>query len=72
VEGVLQIEGEVVHVIVKRCFDISKMLYRMLLPGKEQINMPALARSDEMKNPKPPGKQEKVVEKLIPEARNFR
>jgi error-prone DNA polymerase len=70
VEGTLQIEEEVVHVIATRCFDISKMLYRMLLPGKQHISLPALARSDEMKNPKPPS-YEKPAEKMIPDARNF-
>jgi error-prone DNA polymerase len=71
VEGVLQIEGEVVHVIATRCFDISKMLYRMLLPGKQNIILPTLARSDEMTNPKPPNKHEKPAVKMIPDARNF-
>jgi error-prone DNA polymerase len=71
VEGMLQIEGEVVHIIVHRCFDISKMLYRMLMPYKENVSLPNFPNNDEMKNPKPPAYKEKPVEKIIPEGRNF-
>jgi error-prone DNA polymerase len=72
VEGKLQIEGEVVHVIVTRCFDVSKMLYKLAHPHKNNISLPALTRADEMKNPKPPVYKEKLAEQMIPEARNFR
>ncbi len=63
VEGTLQVEGQVVHVIVQRCFDISNMLRQLA----SAINLPAISRGDEMKNPKSPGRQEKI----IPDARNF-
>lgn len=72
VEGTLQIEGQVIHVIVNRCYDISKMLYRMLLPETNKIDLPALPKSDEVKNPKPPDKLNQSKEKIIPDARNFR
>jgi hypothetical protein len=42
----------------------------MLLPGKQNISLPAFPRSDEMKNPKLPS-YEKPAEKMIPDARNF-
>ncbi len=29
VEGKLQVEGEVIHVIVEKCFDLSRMLRRL-------------------------------------------
>ena len=29
VEGKLQVEGEVIHVIVEKCFDLSKMLRKL-------------------------------------------
>ena len=35
VEGKLQIEGEVIHVIVKRCYDFSKLL-RHLTPSQNE------------------------------------
>lgn len=51
VEGKLQIEGEVIHVIVKRCFDLSKLL-KGLTPS-ESHNLPilTLARADERSEP---------------------
>lgn len=71
VEGTLQIVGEVVHVIVTRCYNISKMLYKLALPFRDDINLPAFPRSDEMKTPTPPSYIGKPVEKIIPDARNF-
>ena len=35
VEGKLQVEGEVIHVIVQKCFDLSKMLRRL---GTGELN----------------------------------
>jgi error-prone DNA polymerase len=32
VEGKLQKEGEVIHVIVKRCYDLSGLLIPLVLP----------------------------------------
>ena len=37
VEGKLQREGEVIHVIVKRCFNLSKLL-RQLVDGKKKMS----------------------------------
>ena len=37
VEGKLQVEGEVIHVIVSRCYDISKFLRQLTDPGKENV-----------------------------------
>jgi error-prone DNA polymerase len=76
VEGQLQVEGEVIHVIVKRCHDFSKLL-RHLTPS-HNANPPVLtlARPDEKSIP--PGVNRKTQireiaqEKLFPEARNFR
>ena len=37
VEGKLQVEGEVIHVIVQRCFNISKLLRKLTQEqGKEK------------------------------------
>ena len=39
VEGKLQVEGEVIHVIVEKCFDLSKML-RGLSTGEAAYAFP--------------------------------
>src|SRR5690606_10575393 len=62
VEGRLQREGEVIHVIVKRCYNYSKLLQQMTHPQKEHS-----PRSDEN-----PLKNRGVQGKIFPEGRNFR
>ena len=76
VEGKLQIEGEVIHVIVRRCHDFSKLL-RQLTPSKnENLPLLTLARPDEKSIPAGQNKRtqvrENAQEKLFPEARNFK
>ena len=51
VEGKLQIEGEVVHVIVKRCFDLSKLLRGLSPSGNEGLPVLTLSRADETSEP---------------------
>lgn len=69
-EGKLQIEGDVIHVIVSRCHDISKLL-KQLTPALEHVpNVATCAFPD--KTPEPmQGKQQKQAV-VIPEARNFK
>ena len=76
VEGKLQVEGEVIHVIVQRCYDLSKML-RALVPTNKGIpDVLTLARTDETSIPAGVNKKsqlrESLQEKLFPEARNFK
>jgi error-prone DNA polymerase len=76
VEGQLQIQGTVIHVIVKQCFDFSKLL-RQLTPQNEQTpEVLTLARPDEKSLPAGENKRSQVrentQEKIFPEARNFR
>lgn len=47
VEGQLQREGEVVHVIVKRCFDLSKLLRGLSLAESDEKPIISLLPSDE-------------------------
>lgn len=61
VEGQLQKEGEVIHVIVRRCFDASRMLGK-LVAGKA-LDVP-MSRSDETTSP--------FQSNIFPEGRNFR
>jgi len=46
-EGKLQIEGEVIHVIVERCFDISKLLRTLHLSQNEDPSLLTLSRADQ-------------------------
>jgi len=76
VEGKLQREGEVVHIIVKRCFDLTKMLRNLTKTEKEELPLLTLSRADE-RTPFPAQNKKTLVredasEKAIPEARNFK
>jgi len=51
VEGKLQIEGEVIHVIVKSCFNLTKLLSKLTPSGNEDIPVMALSRADETTAP---------------------
>ncbi len=51
VEGTLQVEGEVVHVIVKRCHDFSKLLRKLTTTRDENPPVMTLARPDETSIP---------------------
>ncbi len=53
VEGKLQREGEVVHVIAKRCYDLSKLLRGLTLAKNENLPVLTLSRADEKTDPFP-------------------
>lgn len=77
VEGKLQIEGEVIHVIVKRCYNFSKFLRHLTPSQNENVPLLTLARPDEKSIPthaqnKRSQVREIVQENIFPEARNFR
>jgi error-prone DNA polymerase len=76
VEGKLQIEGEVIHVIVKRCYDFSKLLRSLTPANNENLPLLTLAYPDEKSIPPAQNKRTQVrevaQEKIFPEARNFR
>ena len=70
-------EGEVIHVIVKRCYNFSKLL-RNLTPSQNE-NLPLLTLSHSDEKSIPPHAQNKrsqvrqvAQEKVSPEARNFK
>jgi error-prone DNA polymerase len=76
VEGQLQIEGEVIHVIVKRCYNFSRLL-RGLVPGQnEDPSLGTFSRADERgpAHDSRVDKQEKqfVQGNIFGEGRNFR
>jgi error-prone DNA polymerase len=77
VEGKLQIEGEVIHIIVKRCYDFSKLLRHLTPACTENVSVLTLARPDETSIPahaqnKRSQVREVAGEKVFPGARNFR
>lgn len=63
VEGTLQIEGEVIHIIAHRCYDISKMLFGLIHSQRNVPVMPLLSQADEMSGFSGPS---------FPGARNFK
>ncbi len=75
-EGKLQIEGEVIHVIVKHCYDFSKLLRSLTPANNENLPVLTLAHPDEKSIPPAQNKRtqvrENAQEKIFPEARNFR
>ena len=75
VEGKLQIEGEVIHVIVKRCYDFSKLLRTLTPANNENLPLLTLARPDEKSLPAAQDTRTQVPrnqKKIFPEGRNFR
>ncbi|MDP9041261.1 MAG: OB-fold nucleic acid binding domain-containing protein, partial [Bacteroidota bacterium] len=51
VEGKLQVEGEVIHVIVKRCFNFTRLLRHLTEVKDENLPLLTLARGDEKSIP---------------------
>ncbi len=77
VEGKLQMQGEVIHVIVQQCFDFSKLLRKLTPANNETPQVLTLARPDETSIPthaqnKRSQVREDGSEKVFPEGRNFR
>jgi error-prone DNA polymerase len=76
VEGKLQRDGEVIHVIVRCCYDFSKLLRQLTPSHDENLPVLTLARPDEKSIPPTQNKRTQVrkhaQEKVFPEARNFR
>ena len=76
VEGKLQREGEVIHVIVKRCFNFSMMIRSLLQLRGKAAPLSTLSRADENSTPIVPGTkshENQVIQgRIFPEGRNFR
>lgn len=74
VEGELQREGEVIHVIVKRCHNASRLLEKLTATGDERLSPAPKSRSDETSSPFLDKKHTGggIQGKIFPEGRNFR
>jgi error-prone DNA polymerase len=72
-EGKLQVEGDVIHVIVRKCYDFSKLLRQLTPTDSEDLPLLTLSPRDEKSTP-PIDKRGTVPlqETLFPEARNFK
>ncbi len=80
IEGRLQREGEVVHIIAKRCHNITKLMSGLVSGGREDLPVLTLSRADENDGELPDYRKD--VRRLkaerggpsvrIPEARNFK
>ena len=46
VEGKLQLEGEVIHVIVKQCYNLSKLLTHLTTSQKDNPPVLTLSHAD--------------------------
>ncbi len=75
VEGKLQYEGEIIHVIVRRCYNFSRLLQQLVGSQKDDIILNPLSRSDETTSPFPKKKTQEneiVQGNIFPEGRNFK
>lgn len=75
VEGKLQREGDIIHVIVRRCFNFSGLLLKLTESRKESLSV-ILSRADETTSPFLPEirtKEHDVVQgNIFPDGRNFK
>ena len=78
VEGKLQKERDVIHVIVKRCYDLTKLLKKLTPSNNENLPLLTLARPDEKDGTpfpaenKPAQIRENAQTEMFPKGRNFR
>ena len=76
VEGKLQIEGEVIHVIVNTCYDLSKLLYDLTGSKNEDPPVLTLSRADQTPPTNYPNQKrplQKIIQKeIFPNGRNFK
>ena len=73
VEGVLQVEGEVIHVITKKCHNFSRLLGHLTATVNEEISVKT-SRADETSSPFLDKKHSNqgIQGNIFPEGRNFR
>ena len=75
-EGMLQRQGDVIHVMVQRCFDFSKLLHGLTLSNNKELSSLTLSETAEQSishgQYKRKGESEKLQGQLFPGARNFR
>jgi error-prone DNA polymerase len=72
VEGRLQREGEVIHVVVSHCHDMSGLLGQLMETGKSCVHPPETGQKDRVKSATPGGARRVTQGEIFPAGRNFR
>ena len=76
IEGKLQVEGEVIHVITSSCYNFSKLLRQLTKSLKDDSSFLTLSRSDKQPSEafEPENLKSQQTEQLqiFPKGRNFR
>ncbi|PRY53280.1 error-prone DNA polymerase [Arcticibacter pallidicorallinus] len=77
VEGKLQREGKVVHVTVRKCYDLTKLLSKLVQQRQDDLPVLTTSRADEKNAPYPTHNKRTQIREQIPEdafhgGRNFR
>lgn len=70
VSGTLQIEGEVIHVMVRQCYDLTSMLGS--LQARQPVLTPTLFKADEMAAFSKGKHADTIGKQILPDPRNFR
>ncbi|HEY1032089.1 MAG TPA: error-prone DNA polymerase [Flavipsychrobacter sp.] len=78
VEGKLQIEGQVIHVVVKKCYDFSKLLRNLTMIEETSEQVAASTRADEKDGELPASQSKKfksrriIQPEIFPAGRSFK
>jgi len=70
VDGKLQVEGEVIHVVVKKCYNLNKLLKKLTPDHNDEPAVIPLSRSDETVAPVPQ-QRDQPVQNVFYKGRNF-
>lgn len=65
-------EGLVIHVVIQKCYDISKLLGHLSDLSIDKDDMPQFSRSDVVTHPKPYSYPKQSFGKEFDKSRNFR
>ncbi|HEX3164637.1 MAG TPA: OB-fold nucleic acid binding domain-containing protein, partial [Chitinophagaceae bacterium] len=76
VEGKLQIEGEVIHVIVQHCYNLSKLLLHLTAPQNDNPTLHTLSPANLKSSPPNSSRNKKqpllIQEEIFSKGRNFK
>jgi len=74
VEGKLQIEGEVIHIIVQHCYNLSKLLTHLTASQNENPPLFTLSHADRRSSPhySNQNKKQPIQEEIFSKGRNFK
>ena len=72
VEGKLQVEGEVIHVVVSRCYNMNFLLKKLSAVNLEELPLLSLSRGDETTDPAPEQKRGSLKREIFDKGRNFK